>query len=78
MCDMEYGVAGVECGVQVCGRHCCIMQDVENYDVMLWWCGIVVMKNVACAMSCCVMSDVENDAVCCEICYDVECGCGVE
>ena len=61
MCDVEYGVASVECGVQVCGRNCCIMKDVENYDVM--WCGIVVMKNVAYAM-CCVMSDVENEMQC--------------
>ena len=55
----------MECGVLVC----CIMQDVENYDVMRMWCGIVVMKNVAYVMccDCCVMSDVENDALCCDV-----------
>ena len=58
----------------------------------MWWCGIVVVKNVAdamrCAMSdlemmqCVVMSDVVVkcmwNMVWCEICYDAECWCGVE
>ena len=70
------------------------MQDVENFDVIEchWWCGIVVM-NVAYAVYR-LLCDVRygNDAMCCqmwwcnamwnmvwcEICYDVECGCGVE
>ena len=36
--------------------QCCIMQDVESYEwCEMWWCGIVVMKNVAYAMCCAIV-----------------------
>ena len=53
-----------------------VTQDMESYDpTEMWWCGIVVVKNLAYAMccDCCAISDVENDAKCC----DVRCGCGI-
>ena len=50
MCDVEYGVVWNVVSWYV---ECCIMRNVESYDVM-WWCGIVVMKNVAYAR-CCVI-----------------------
>ena len=61
MCDVEHGVVWT---VVSWYAECYIMQDIESCE--MWWCGIVVMKNVAYAMCCVIVatSDVENDAMC--------------
>ena len=63
MCNVECGVVWI---VVSWGVECCIMQDVESYDVMwyvVWNCGDEEcgICNVLCDYR--VMSDVENDAM---------------
>ena len=59
---VEYGVVWNVVSWYV---ECCIMQDAESYDVM-WWCGIVMKKNVAYAMCCTI-------AARCQMCKKMQC-----
>ena len=81
VCYVEYGVVW---NVVFWYVECCIMEDVQNYDVMrnvvVWNCGAEEcgICNVPC--DCCLMSDVENYAKCCDASQmwwcDVKSRCG--
>ena len=49
---MEYGVVWTVVFWYVV---CYIMQDVESYVCEMWWCEIVVVKNVAYAVGCAIV-----------------------